>query len=55
MDMNLSKLHEIAEEREAWRAAVQGVPKSGTWLSDWKMNNCCANVGLEPLNNIRWS
>ena len=35
MDMNLSKLWEMAENREAWRAAVCGVTKSQTWLSDW--------------------
>ena len=28
MDMNLSKLREMVEEREAWRAAVRGVTKS---------------------------
>ena len=35
MDMNLSKLQEIVEDREAWHAAVHGIAKSQTWLSDW--------------------
>ena len=30
MDMNLSKLREIVEDREAWRATVHGVAKSRT-------------------------
>ena len=33
--MNLSKFQEIVEDREAWRAAIHGVTKSRTWLSDW--------------------
>ena len=32
---NLSKLWETGEGREAWCAAIHGVPKKGTWLSNW--------------------
>ena len=35
MDVRLSELQELVIDREAWRAAIRGVTKSRTWLSDW--------------------
>ena len=34
MDMNLSKLQEMAEDREGWHAVVHGVAKSWAWMSN---------------------
>ena len=35
MEVSLSVLRELVMDREAWRAAIHGVPKSRTQLSDW--------------------
>ena len=35
MGMSLSELRELVMDREAWRAAIHGIAKSWTWLSNW--------------------
>ena len=35
VDMSLSELRELVMNWEAWHAAIHGVAKSRTWLSDW--------------------
>ena len=39
MDMNLSKLREIVNDREAWCTAVHGITKSQTWFCNWTTTN----------------
>ena len=52
MDVSLSELQELVMNREAWHAAVHGVTKNRTWLSDWTELNWCIYPVMKEICHL---
>ena len=55
MGVSLSEVQELVVDREAWRAAIHGVAKSWTWLSDWSDLIGCQMEQGRGYCLIEWS
>ena len=53
MDMGLGRLWVLVMNREAWHAAVHGITKSQTWLSDWtELNSIITTLNFFYFYNV---
>ena len=55
MGVSLSELRELVKDREAWHAAIHGVAKSRTQLSNWTELNWCKTEWVVVLIKVVFS